>query len=213
MSGNVNIQNISLFHSHSSSSSYQENENSLSINISTRGNSSQEFCQVFSTLAAQGSRCSLTNLAFYDVNWEQKPLYSFGSLLDNNSSIKDVEFHRNVFGTKALLDLSHILGRNKRIRGIIFSACQLESIGAGLIASALTKNDSLEELQIWEDSVGSTGAEELSRMIEINSTLKLLLIFDKQSMTATPLLSAVLARNRNMEVHIWINDEAAKILK
>ncbi|KAH0762531.1 hypothetical protein KY290_018604 [Solanum tuberosum] len=74
-------------------------------------------------------------------------------------------------------------------------------------------NGSFEELQIWEDSIGSKGAEELSKMIEVNSTLRLLTIFDSKSITATPLISAVLARNRSMEVHIWNGENNEKTSK
>lgn len=53
-------------------------------------------------------------------------------------------------------------------------------------------------------------------MIEVNSTLKLLTIFDSKSITATPLISAVLARNRSMEVHIWSgqnNEKTSKVVE
>ncbi|KAL0926593.1 hypothetical protein M5K25_002832 [Dendrobium thyrsiflorum] len=213
MSGKMNLQNISFYNSHSASSSHQETENSISINISTKGNSIQEFCQILTTLLAQESRCTPTNLAFYCISWEMKALQSLTSLLDNNSSIKHVEFQKNIFMAQGMFELSDMLGRNKRIRSIIFSECQIKSIGASLLASALMKNDTLEELQIWEDSIGSDGAEELSRMIEVNSTLKLLLILDRHFITATPLISAVLARNRSMEVHVWTRDATDKNLK
>ncbi|KAI0527216.1 hypothetical protein KFK09_002815 [Dendrobium nobile] len=213
MSGKMNLQNISFYNSDSSSSSHQETENSISINISTKGNSIQEFCQILMTLLAQESRFTPTNLAFYSISWEMKALQCFTSLLDNNSSIKHVEFQKNIFTAQGMFELSDMLGRNKRIRSIIFSECQIESTGASLLASALMKNDTLEELQIWEDSIGSDGAEELSRMIEANSTLKLLLILDRHFITATPLISAVLARNRGMEVHVWTRDATDKNLK
>ncbi|KAH0690363.1 hypothetical protein KY289_017721 [Solanum tuberosum] len=50
-------------------------------------------------------------------------------------------------------------------------------------------------------------------MIEVNSTLRLLTIFDSKSITATPLISAVLARNRSMEVHIWNGENNEKTSK
>ncbi|KAH0688256.1 hypothetical protein KY284_018809 [Solanum tuberosum] len=89
----------------------------------------------------------------------------------------------------------------------------IDLVGASVLASALKVNGSLEELQIWEDSIGSKGAEELSKMIEVNSTLRLLTIFDSKSITATPLISAVLARNRSMEVHIWNGENNEKTSK
>ncbi|KAK1317113.1 Protein TORNADO 1 [Acorus calamus] len=79
-----------------------------------------------------------------------------------------------------------------------------------LLASALKMNESMEELQIWEDSIGSRGAEELSKMIEANPNLKLLIILDSHSITVSPLVSAVLSRNRSMEVHIWSRDNRGK---
>jgi hypothetical protein len=67
----------------------------------------------------------------------------------------------------------------------------------------LAKNRSVEEFQVWEDSIGSKGAEELSKMIEVNYLLKKLVILDNSSIAAAPLISAVVARNRRVEVHIW----------
>lgn len=130
-------------------------------------------------------------------------MLSLGALLENYSDIRQVVFRRNRLSTECLSELCEILKRNKVIKEIMFSESAIGSVGSGLLASALKVNDSLEELQIWEDSIGSRGAEELSKMIEVNSTLKLLTIFDSNSITATPLISAVLARNRTMEVHVW----------
>ncbi|KAL6129464.1 hypothetical protein ACLB2K_072814 [Fragaria x ananassa] len=50
-------------------------------------------------------------------------------------------------------------------------------------------------------------------MIEVNSTLKLLTIFDSISITATPLISAALARNRAMEVYVWSGENGEKSSK
>ena len=107
-------------------------------------------------------------------------------------------------------EISGIIKRNKVIKEIMFSESSIGSVGAAHVASALMVNESLEELQIWEDSIGSKGAEELSKMIEVNPTLKLLTIFDSNAITATPLISAVLARNRAMEVHVWSGEKGEK---
>jgi Ran GTPase-activating protein (RanGAP) involved in mRNA processing and transport len=99
------------------------------------------------------------------------------------------------------------------IKEIMISESGIGPVGAGLVASALKLNESLEELQIWEDSIGSKGAEELSKMIEVNSTLKLLTIFDSHPITAASLISAVLARNRAMEVHVWSGENGERSSK
>ncbi|KAL6228320.1 hypothetical protein ACLB2K_002271 [Fragaria x ananassa] len=122
-------------------------------------------------------------------------------------------FRRNRFGRECISELSEVLKRNGVIKEVMFTESNVGSVGAGFLASALKVNDSLEELQIWEDSIGSKGAEELSKMIEVNSTLKLLTIFDSNSITATPLISAVLARNRAMEVHVWSGENGEKSSK
>nr|GEY86000.1 hypothetical protein [Tanacetum cinerariifolium] len=78
-------------------------------------------------------------------------------------------------------------------------------------------NTCLEDLQIRDDTIGSKGSEELSKMIEANSTLKRSTIFDSSSVIAAPLISAVLARNRSTEVHVWSggsdNDDNSKIVE
>ncbi|MFS7975013.1 putative leucine-rich repeat domain superfamily [Helianthus anomalus] len=60
-------------------------------------------------------------------------------------------------------------------------------------------------------------AEEILKMIEANSTLKVLTIIDSSSITATLLISAVLARNRSMEVHVWSGehgkDNSSKVVE
>ncbi|KAK1292562.1 Protein TORNADO 1 [Acorus calamus] len=99
-----------------------------------------------------------------------------------------------------------MLKRNEGIKELTFSECGIGFLGAELLASALKMNESVEELQIWEDSIGSRGAEELSKMIEANPNLKLLIILDSHPITVSPLVSAVLSRNRSMEVHIWSRD-------
>ncbi|KAF0915519.1 hypothetical protein E2562_036551, partial [Oryza meyeriana var. granulata] len=81
--------------------------------------------------------------------------------------------------------------------------CRIGATGAKLLASALANNRSVEEVQLLDDSIGAKGAEELSKMIEVNCVLKLLVILDNSSIAAAPIFSAVLARNRRVEVHIW----------
>ncbi|KAF8409688.1 hypothetical protein HHK36_005767 [Tetracentron sinense] len=213
-SGSVNLHNISFYLSQPISSCYQETENSMHINISTNKDSIPYFSQLLTTLgAAKKTQTSLQNLEFHRVEWEFQQLQNIGVLLEKNSSIKQVVFRRNRFSVQCLSELSEILKRNGGIKEIIFSESGIGSIGAGLLASALKINESLDELQIWEDSIGSKGAEELSKMIEVNSTLKLLIILDSKAITATPLISAVLARNRAMEVHIWSGENREKSSK
>ncbi|VAI22018.1 unnamed protein product [Triticum turgidum subsp. durum] len=131
---------------------------------------------------------------------------SFCIILWIRKRATEVEFQKNVFSTKsavALVPLSEMLQRNNTLKAVVFNDCRIGAAGATLLASALAKNRSVEEFQVWEDSMGSKGAEELSKMIEVNYMLKLLIILDNNSIPAAPLISAVLARNRRVEVHIW----------
>ncbi|KAK6947027.1 hypothetical protein RJ641_000500 [Dillenia turbinata] len=211
-SQNINLHNISFYLSQPASGCHQETENSMNINISK--DSLSYFSQFLNVLgAAQNSPSSLRNLEFHRIEWELQQLKSLGTLLGNNTNIKQLAFTKNKFNTECLWKLSEIMKKNGTLKEIMFSESGLGSIGAGLLASALKGNDSLEELQIWEDSIGSKGAEELSKMIEANTTLKLLTIFDSRSITATPLISAVLARNRTMEVHVWSGENGEKSSK
>lgn len=184
------------------------------MNINISKDSLPHFSNLLTVLGtAQNIQSTLINLEFHRVEWELQQVLNVGVLLDNSSSIKQVAFRRNRFRTECLSQFSEILQRNKVIKEIMFSESGIGYAGAGILASALKVNDSLEELQIWEDSIGSKGAEELSKMIEANSTLKLLTIFDSKSLTATPLISAVLARNRAMEVHVWSGQNGEKSSK
>ncbi|XP_060204621.1 protein TORNADO 1 isoform X3 [Lycium barbarum] len=159
------------------------------------------------------TQASLRDLEFHQVEWELQQVRNLRVLLENSSSIKQLVFKRNRFTAQCLSELSEVLKKNGVIKELMLSESNIGPIGASLLASALKVNGSLEELQIWEDSIGSKGAEELSKMIEVNSTLKLLTIFDSKSITATPLISAVLARNRSMEVHIWNGENKEKTSK
>lgn len=153
------------------------------------------------------SQTSLRTLEFHRVSWGRDQVRDLLAVLDKQSNIKQVNFHRNNFDEQCLSDISELLKRNATIKELVFSESGIGYLGSSLIASALMINETLEELQIWDDSLGSKGAEELSKMIEVNSTLKLLIILDTSPITATPLISAVLARNRSMEVHVWCGEK------
>ncbi|CAK9155552.1 unnamed protein product [Ilex paraguariensis] len=208
----LNLHSISFYLSQPTSVCYQETENSMNINIAK--DSLVYLAQILAVLeTAKNIRSSLRNLEFHQVEWKSQQVQNLGVLLESNSNIKQLVFIRNRFNTKCLSEFSEILKKNGVLKEIMLSESGIGSVGASLLASALKENGSLEELQIWEDSIGSKGAEELSKMIEVNSTLKLLTIFDSNSITATPLISAVLARNRSMEVHIWSGEHGEKSWK
>ncbi|KAK8705971.1 hypothetical protein V6N13_049554 [Hibiscus sabdariffa] len=205
----LNLHSISFYLSQPVSGCYQETENSMNINIST--GCLEYFSRILIMLGpAKSTLLSLRNLEFHCVEWELQQMQNLGELLDSNLNIKQLMFRRNRFGEDCLSEFSDALKRNGAIKEVMFSESHIGTVGATLLAFALKVNDSLEELQIWEDSIGSKGAEELSKMIEANSMLKLLTIFDSSSITATPLISAVLARNRTMEVHIWSGESGDK---
>ncbi|PWA78460.1 protein TORNADO 1 [Artemisia annua] len=138
-------------------------------------------------------------------------------LLDGSSNLKKVIFKRNKMNGECMEMLANILKKNVVVKEIMFSESRIGSYGASLCASGLKVNTCLEDLQIRDDTIGSKGAEELSKMIEANSTLKKLTIFDSSSVIAAPLISAVLARNRSTEVHVWSrgsdNDDSSKIVE
>ncbi|KAM2352396.1 hypothetical protein ACFXTH_007078 [Malus domestica] len=155
----------------------------------------------------------MRNLEFHRVEREVQQLCELSALLESSLSIKQVVLRRNRFGKQCLAELCEIVKRNRVIKEIMFSESGMGSAGAAFLASALKVNESLEELQIWEDSFGSKGSEELSKMIEVNSTLKVLTIFYSNSITATPLVSAVLARNRTVQVHVWSGENGERSSK
>lgn len=212
-SGSLDLQSVSFYLSQPTSGCFQETENSMNVNITK--DSLLQFSQLLKGLGAakRSAESALRNLEFHLVEWEVQQIKDLRMLLENNPSIKQLMFRRNKFNAECLSELSDALRKNKCIKEIMLSESGIGSEGAAVLASALKDNHSLEELQIWEDSIGSKGAEELSKMIEVNSTLKLLTIFDSKSITATPLISAVLARNRSMEVHIWSVDHKEKSSK
>ncbi|MBA0823099.1 hypothetical protein Goarm_019854 [Gossypium armourianum] len=208
----LNLHNISFYLSQPVSGCYQETENSMAINISS--DCLEYFSLILIVLGpAKTSLLSLRNLEFHCVEWELEQVQNLGELLDSNLNIKQLVFMRNRFSEDCLSEFSDILKRNGAIKEVMFCESHIGTVGAIFLASALKVNESLEELQIWEDSIGSRGAEELSKMIEANSMLKLLTIFDSSSITATPLISAVLARNRGMEVHVWSGESGDKSSK
>ncbi|XP_043691906.1 protein TORNADO 1 [Telopea speciosissima] len=209
-----NLHSISFYLSQPVSNCYQESDNSMNINISRNKDSLSYFSQLLTVIGeAKNTQASLRNLEFHGVEWELIQLQSLHALLEKNLNIKQMVFRRNRFSREGLMELAEMVKNNRGIKEVILSESAIGSIGAGFIASALKMNETLEELQIWEDSIGSKGAEELSKMIEVNSTLKLLIILDSHLITATPLISAVLARNRAMEVHVWSGESGEKTTK
>ncbi|PHU23736.1 Protein TORNADO 1 [Capsicum chinense] len=211
-SSSLDLHSISFDLSQPTTCCHQETENSININISK--GSLSHFSDLLVLLKTSiSTQASLRDLEFHQVEWELQQVRNLGVLLESSSSIKQLLFKRNKFSVDCLSELSEILKKNGVIKEIMLSESNIGPVGASLLASALKVNGSLEELQIWEDSIGSKGAEELSKMIEVNSTLKLLTIFDSKSITATPLISAVLARNRSMEVHIWNGENNEKTSK
>ncbi|KAI3859371.1 hypothetical protein MKX03_010856 [Papaver bracteatum] len=205
------LHSISFHLSQAISCCYKETENSMCINISTDKDDVQYFSHLLNVIGEDKNiQKSLTILEFQRVEWEMQQLRYLCAVLQKNSNIKQVVFRRNRFSVQGLWEISEMLKRNRGIKEIIFSESGVGHAGVALIASALKNNVSLEELQIWDDSIGVKGAEELAKMIEVNTKLKLLIILDSTSMTATPLISAVLARNRSMEVHIWSAENSEK---
>ncbi|VVB07913.1 unnamed protein product [Arabis nemorensis] len=200
-----NLQTLSFSLSGKATHCQLPTDNSMNINV-TRDNLTS-LSQIFIELATSlETHTSLRNLEFEGISWKIEILQSLGLLLDNTSKIKHLAFRKNRFSEQCLSELSVILKRNSWIKEIVFLESRIGCRGATFLGSALQVNDSLEELQIWEDSIGSKGAEELSKMIETNSSLKLFSIFDSSPLTATPLISAVLGMNREMEVHVWSGD-------
>ncbi|KAL6637864.1 hypothetical protein ACP70R_025436 [Stipagrostis hirtigluma subsp. patula] len=203
------LENIAFYHvpAITGSALSMENERSLRVHICTEYNDVNFLHRFLHHLVEYKEEYrNVTNLLFHGIEWQTEGMQLLCSFLGPGSNVKQVEFQKNVFSTKsapALVPFSEMLQRNNTIKAVVFSGCRIGSTGATLLASALANNRSVEELQVWEDFIGSKGAEELSKMIEVNYMLKLLIIFDNSSIAASPLISAVLARNRRVEVHIW----------
>ncbi|XP_044382955.1 protein TORNADO 1 isoform X3 [Triticum aestivum] len=203
------IENIAFYQvaANSGSGLSMESERSLRIHICTDQDGVNFLLEFLHHLVdSKESYRGVTNLLFHGIEWQPEAIQLLCSYLGPGSNVKQVEFQKNVFSTKsavALVPLSEMLQRNNTLKAVVFNDCRIGAAGATLLASALAKNRSVEEFQVWEDSMGSKGAEELSKMIEVNYMLKLLIILDNNSIPAAPLISAVLARNRRVEVHIW----------
>ncbi|KAK3146063.1 hypothetical protein QOZ80_3BG0261040 [Eleusine coracana subsp. coracana] len=203
------VENIAFYQvpSNLESGLSMESETSLRIHICTDHNDVNFLDRFLHHLMEYKEKYKyVKNLLFHGIEWQSVGVQLLCSFLVPGSTVKQVEFQKNVFSAKSaltLLPLSEMLQRSNTIKVVVFSDCRIGSTGVTLIASALARNRSVEEFQIWEDSIGSKGAEELSKMIEVNYLLKKLVILDKSLITAAPLISAVVARNRRMEVHIW----------
>ncbi|XP_021739567.1 protein TORNADO 1-like [Chenopodium quinoa] len=210
----INLQKVSFFLSHQISGCQQETESCININLSKENNALFSYLLTqLSTMTKNSATSALRNLEFHRVIWEVEYLRSLKSLLENNPGVKQIVFQRNDFSLDCLKELSEILKADENVKEIVFCESCIGGRGAGIIADTLKANDCIEELQIWEDSIGLRGAEELSKMIEANTSLKLLIVFDSSLFIATPLISAVLARNRDMEVHIWSAEKGERCSK
>ncbi|KAG6592075.1 Protein TORNADO 1, partial [Cucurbita argyrosperma subsp. sororia] len=200
-------QSLTFHLSQSTSFCHVETENSMKVDISR--DNSPYFSRFLTALSCHSS---LRSLEFHHVDWELAQMRELCRLVEDNPSVRHVVFRRNRLSNECLAELCCVLRINRGIKELTFSECGIGSVGVGLIASGLKVNDSLEEFQVREDSIGSKGVEELSKMVEENSTLKLLSIFDTNSITVTPLIAAVLAMNRNLEVHIW-SGKSSKVVE
>ncbi|CAM8955786.1 unnamed protein product [Rhodiola kirilowii] len=213
-SDQLTLNCISIYLSHLETGCYQDVESSMNIHISKDNETA--FAEVLILLGSSSRiSSSLRNLEFNFVEWDLTWMQQLGILLDSNRSIKQILFKQSRFGQEAASELCGILRRNKIVKEIIFSESKLGSDGVTQLACALKMNDTVDEVQIWEDSIGSKGAEELAKMIEVNSALKLLTVFDLGSteVVTSPVMSAVLARNRAIEVHLWSSSDGDKINK
>ncbi|KAK3032491.1 hypothetical protein RJ639_037304 [Escallonia herrerae] len=208
MASNQNVRDIQwVLVAIKSESCHQETENFLNISISK--DTLVKFSHLLTVLATtKNTQLSLQNSEFHQFQWELQQVRNLGIFLESNSNVKELVFRKNRFNVECLSEISEILKKNGVIKEIMLSESGIGSMGAGLLASALKLNSSLEELQIWEDSIGGA-----VKVIEANSTLKLLTIFGSNSITATPLISAVLGRNRSMEVHVWSGEHEKKSSK
>ncbi|XP_047938746.1 protein TORNADO 1 [Salvia hispanica] len=203
-SGSLDVDTVSFTLSEPPSSCFQETANSINLNISK--NSLTRFLKLL-------TNPTLRNIEFHLMQWELQEMKHLRELLETNPSIARLAFKRNTFNTICFSELSEALRDSKSVKGIVLTESGIGPQGGAALAAALRDNRSLEELRIWEDSIGSKGSEELSKMIELNSSLKVLTIFDSKPATATPLVSAVLARNRSTEVHIWSVDHRGRSCK
>ncbi|XP_031478117.1 protein TORNADO 1 isoform X2 [Nymphaea colorata] len=202
LSDKIHIESLSFHHFQPYDGCYQETETSMSFNISV--NNISNFSHILAALASgRESQASFRMLEFHRVEWtfqEQKILCNWLKL---NTCINRVVFRKNNFGDRSLSEFSEMLKRNIGIKELVFLESGIGSVGVSFLALGLSENKTVEELQIWDDSIGSKGAEDISQMIEANSTLKLLIILDSETITAAPIISAVLGRNRMMELHVW----------
>ncbi|KAH9625686.1 hypothetical protein KSS87_008549 [Heliosperma pusillum] len=211
--GSINLQNVSFILFHTSSSFHQETESSIKIHISKENRDFFSYLLTQLSTMYKDNNSSLRNMEFHRVHWELEYLQSLRALLENNPGINHIMFRRNGFSLDCLREFSDILKMDCNVKEIVFCESSIGPAGAELISEALKVNDKLEELQIWDDSIGLKGAEEISKMIEVNTSLKLLIVFDASSLTAIPLISASLARNRDMEVHIWSKEKGERSTK
>lgn len=191
-----------------------ESERSLRIHICTDRNGVNFLLEFLHHLVeSKESYRNVTNLLFHCIEWHPEEIRLLCSYLGSGSNVKQVGFQKNLFNTKSavtLVPFSEMLQRNNSMKAVVFNDCRVGATGATLLASALANNRCVEEFQVWEDSIGSKGSEELSKMIEVNYMLKLLIILDNSCIAAAPLISAVLARNRRVEVHIWGQNRGAR---
>ncbi|CAA6653619.1 unnamed protein product [Spirodela intermedia] len=203
-SGETPLQSVSFHLQQGSTGAYQETESSMTIKISTGEDSTDLFSQILSAMAVERETLqSIQNLEFHGVEWGLEELRHLGYLVDKRTDRVTLVFRRNAFGVQGFSLFAEILKVDRRIKAITLSECRIGAFEVGCLSSALRRNETLEELQVWGDTVGSKGAEELSQMIEVNSSLKQITLEDENSASTAPVIAAVLARNRAMSVHIW----------
>ncbi|GLJ45421.1 hypothetical protein SUGI_0956290 [Cryptomeria japonica] len=191
-------------------SGFYDTDRSLNINIPELRKKDDSF---FELLQALNECEALKSLDFNRLRWSLPEVNELCSAIMRSPTLRRASFQQCNLGSDGVKLIAEMLKTNDFVKELNFSDCGIGPSGSSAIASALKINESLEEVQIWEDSIGSRGAEEMAKMIEVNSRLRFLTILDMQSITAYPLVSAALGRNRNLELHVWNKESKAKHAK
>jgi hypothetical protein len=151
---------------------------------------------------------NITHLYTYNITH----LYTYNVLpeiIKKSKSIKHLSVH---FGykhypgllIKSVNELSKALSKNNSLQELHLGSNNIGTKGAEEIAKALSKNTSLKSLYLGNNNIGDDGAEALSKMLYKNTSLQTLYLYGNISQPNLDEIDALLERNRQLTKEKWM---------
>lgn len=142
---------------------------------------------------------------------------ALNSLLEENSSIIELDLSHNHIHDVGVRALAQMLKRNTQLQHINLAHNKLTDLGVAYLVEQLKDKPNLRSLNIAKNALGPASAEALSQLISTNTTIERLNCSSNQlGDVGISHLATALVDNRSMKtlnlMHTQIHDRSAKAL-